>query len=136
MQFEDAWEEKNLNIETRIDDDIHIRSDAELLSLVWNNLISNAVKFTPAGGTVSVSLSETETGITVAVSDTGCGMSPETGRHIFEKFYQGDTSHATQGNGLGLALVRRVMDILGAEIAVQSAPGKGSTFTVKLRRGL
>ncbi len=134
LQFEDAWERKDLNIETDIADDIRIRSDSELLSLVWNNLISNAVKFTPEGGTIRVSLKEVDNRVVVSVSDTGCGMKPETGMHIFEKFYQGDTSHATQGNGLGLALVKRVMDILNGEIGVQSVYGQGSTFTVKLRR--
>ena len=134
LQFEDAWEQKNLNIETEIEEDIRIRSDGELLSLVWNNLFSNAVKFTPEGGTIGVKLKTEKDFIIVSVSDTGCGMSAETGRHIFEKFYQGDTSHATQGNGLGLALVKRVVDILNGEIAVQSVVGGGSTFTVKFKR--
>ena len=134
LQFEDAWETRRLNIETNIEDDIRICSDAELLSLVWNNLISNAVKFTPEGGTIGVSLKADEKNVVVSVSDTGCGIDPETGKHIFEKFYQGDTSHATQGNGLGLALVKRVVDILRFEISVQSTPGQGSTFTVRIRR--
>ena len=134
LQYEDAWESKDLNIETDIEEAVRIRSDAELLSLVWNNLISNAVKFTPEGGTVSVSLKTHGDWVCVSVSDTGCGMKPETGRHIFEKFYQGDTSHATQGNGLGLALVKRVVDILNGEIGVQSVYGQGSTFTVRFKR--
>ena len=134
LGFEDAWEAKNLQIETDIADDVRIKSDPELLSLVWNNLISNAVKFTPDGGTIGVSLKTVENAVIVQVRDTGCGMKPEVGQHIFEKFYQGDTSHATQGNGLGLALVKRVMDILNGEIGVQSVYGEGSTFTVKFKR--
>ena len=134
LVFEDAWEAKNLNIETDIQENVRIRSDPELLSLVWNNLISNAVKFTPEGGTVAVSLQAEDDRITVSVSDTGCGMTADTGMHIFEKFYQGDTSHATQGNGLGLPLVKRVMDILSGEISVESVCGEGSTFTVTFKR--
>ena len=134
LGFEDAWEAKNLEIETDIQDDVRIQSDPELLSLVWNNLISNAVKFTPDGGKISVTLKAEEHQVIVQVRDTGCGMKPEVGQHIFEKFYQGDTSHATQGNGLGLALVKRVVDILNGEIGVQSVFGQGSTFTVKFKR--
>ena len=134
LMFEDVWEAKDLQIETDIQDDVRIQSDSELLSLVWNNLISNAVKFTRSGGTVGLSLKADGSSVIVQVRDTGCGMTPETGMHIFEKFYQGDTSHATQGNGLGLALVKRVVDILGGEIGVQSVYGQGSTFTVKFKR--
>ena len=134
LQFEDAWEQKRLDIETDFQEDVRIRADAELLSLVWNNLISNAVKFTPAGGTIGVAMKTEGSQVIVQVRDTGCGMKPEVGQHIFEKFYQGDTSHATQGNGLGLALVKRVVDIFGGEICVQSVYGQGSTFTVKFRR--
>ena len=134
LQFEDVWERKNLEIETDIQEDVRIRSDAELLCLVWNNLISNAMKFTPEGGSIGVSLKTEGDRVAVSVSDTGCGIMPEVGQHIFEKFYQGDTSHATQGNGLGLALVKRVVDIFGGEISVQSTYGQGSTFTVKFRR--
>ena len=132
LGFEDAWEAKNLEIETDLEDDVFIRSDPEMLSLVWNNLLSNAVKFTPEGGTIGIRLKKEEHFVAVSVSDTGCGLTPEVGRHIFEKFYQGDTSHSAQGNGLGLALVKRVVDILNAEISVESARGKGSTFTVRL----
>ncbi len=134
LSFESAWEEKDLDIETDVEEEVMVDADAELLSLVWNNLFSNAVKFTEPKGRVFLSLrSEGEYAI-VQVADTGCGIAPEVGRHIFEKFYQGDTSHATQGNGLGLALVKRVIDIIGGDISVSSEVGKGSVFTVKLRR--
>ncbi len=132
--FENVWEGKEIEIDTDITEDVQINADPELLSLVWNNLFSNAFKFTDKGGKVSVSLKTEENYAVVSVTDTGCGITPEVGKHIFEKFYQGDTSHATQGNGLGLALVKRVVDIMGGDIAVSSEVGKGSTFTVKLRR--
>ena len=135
LQFEEIWEQKGIEIETDIEDSVYINSDSELLGLVWNNLFSNAFKFTESGGTVSVQLTADNDFATVKISDTGCGISAETGAHIFEKFYQGDTSHTMQGNGLGLALVKRVVDIMNGEIAVESKVGMGSTFTVKLRRG-
>ena len=134
LQYESTWERKNIEIETDIAENVLISADSELLSLVWNNLFSNAFKFTEDGGKVTLTLTADETCATVKISDTGCGMSAEIGAHIFEKFYQGDTSHATQGNGLGLPLVKRVVDIMQGEIGVESAVGVGTTFTVRIRR--
>ncbi len=136
LQFETSWEKKNISIETDIEDEVKINSDAELLSHIWNNLFSNAIKFTENGGTVFVSLKSDGDYITAKVRDTGCGMSPEVGLRIFDKFYQGDTSHSVQGNGLGLSLVRRVVDIMQGEINVESEIGKGSTFTVKFKKNI
>ncbi|MBE6696555.1 MAG: HAMP domain-containing histidine kinase [Ruminococcaceae bacterium] len=132
LQYENVWEKENIEIETEIEEDVKVRADSELLGLVWNNLFSNAFKFTSSGGKVFVSLSVEDNYAVVKVRDTGCGMTPEVGAHIFEKFYQGDNSRAVQGNGLGLALVKRVIVIVGGEIGVESEVGKGSTFTVKI----
>lgn len=132
LNMDDVLERKKLELETDIEERVKVRSDVELLELVWNNLLSNAVKFTEPGGTVAVSLRTEGNQAYIKVSDTGCGIDPEIGCHIFEKFYQGDTSHATQGNGLGLALVKRVVDIIGGNVFVESEIGKGSTFTVCL----
>ncbi len=133
LSFENELDKKELELRTDIENGIIINADPELLSLVWNNLLSNAIKFTPEKGTISVSLRQDGKYALVHVQDTGCGMSPEVGAHIFEKFYQGDTSHASKGNGLGLALVKRVIDITRSEISVESEPGKGSIFCVKIQ---
>ena len=134
LNFENVWEKKDIEIETDIEEEVFVEDDAELLTLVWNNLFSNAMKFTEPGGRVTLKMKSDNEWAVVQVSDTGCGIPPEVGRHIFEKFYQGDTSHATQGNGLGLALVKRVIEIADGDISVSSETGKGSTFTVRLRR--
>lgn len=132
LQFEDKIEAKQLEIDCDLDD-VTVKSDASYLEIVWNNLISNAIKFTGPQGKINITLKEEDGNAVVKISDTGCGISKETGLHIFDKFYQGDTSHAQEGNGLGLALVKKVIDILGGEISVESEVGKGSTFIVKLR---
>jgi signal transduction histidine kinase len=130
--FESEIEKKELNIECDLEE-ITVFSSQSHLEIVWNNLISNAIKFTENGGTVKVNSRFEDGYATVEVSDTGCGIDSETGKHIFDKFYQGDTSHSGEGNGLGLALVKRVIDTLGGEISVRSEVGVGTTFTVKIK---
>ncbi|MBR3742887.1 MAG: HAMP domain-containing histidine kinase [Clostridia bacterium] len=134
IAFDDALEQKQIELQCEMDDRIPVSADPELLTLVWNNLLSNAVKFTPAGGSITVTVKPENEWAAVSVADTGCGIDADTGRHIFDKFYQGDTSHATEGNGLGLALVKRVVDLTGGEIDLQSEVGKGSVFTVRIKR--
>ncbi len=131
LGFEEKLEIKNLSIDVDLDD-VEIESDKALLEIVWNNLISNAIKYTSVGGKLSVELKEFDSKIHVVVSDNGCGMSEETIVHCFEKFYQGDTSHSQEGNGLGLALVKQVVNILEGEIKLESTFGEGTKFTVIL----
>ena len=132
IAFEDRIEEKEIELECDLEELWTYSSDS-YLDIIWNNLLSNAIKFTPKGGRISVSLKQSGRDAVVEVSDTGVGISPEVGARIFDKFYQADESHATEGNGLGLALVKKVISILGGEISVRSTPGVGSAFTVRLR---
>ncbi|MDO4340000.1 MAG: ATP-binding protein [Eubacteriales bacterium] len=111
---------------------VMIMADEGLLELVWTKLLSNAVKFTPPGGTITLSLVSNGENFMVSMADTGCGMDEETVKHVFDKFYQGDASHSTQGNGLGLALVKRILQLSDGSITVESTVGKGTVFTVTL----
>ena len=130
LGFENEWEEKGIEISTDFDEAIELYEDKELLEIVWSNLLSNAFKFTGEKGTVSVNCFMDGKDVCVRIKDTGCGMTEEIRRHIFDKFYQGDISHSTKGNGLGLSMVKRIISILEARITVESEPGKGSVFTV------
>lgn len=135
ISSEDAIEDKGLNLECDIED-ATILSDASFIEIVVNNLLSNAIKFTESGGKIKVSVRQIEGDkVALKVADTGLGMTAEIGKNIFNKFYQGDTSRASEGNGLGLALVKKVIDTLGGEISVESKVGVGSTFVVTFTQG-
>lgn len=132
LQFEELWEKKNIEFTADLEDRAIIDADEEMMGIVWQNLLSNAIKFTEPGGKVTLTQTSDADMVTVTVSDTGYGMSKEVADRVFDKFYQGDSSRAQEGNGLGLALTLRVIELVGASITVASKPGKGTTFTVRL----
>lgn len=134
IQFEDLFDEKNIDFTCDITD-VFLKVEPSLLELVFNNLISNAIKFTDSGGKIEIMLKKEGQYAWFRIEDNGCGISEEAGERIFEKFYQAETSHSGEGNGLGLALVKRVIDLIGGEISVKSEVGVGSAFTIKLKRG-
>ncbi len=131
LSMEKFWSEKNLNWDIEMES-ISYLGNKNMVSQIWYNLISNAIKFSSENGTISVRLSQDDACITASIQDYGTGMSPETLDHIFEKFYSMDPSGTHNGNGLGLTLVHRIICLCNGEIHVESAEGKGTTFTVKL----
>lgn len=130
-EYEPNIADKGLELECELEE-MHIISNDSLLELVWNNLLSNALKFTE-NGFIKVKLGRSGDCAVVKISDSGCGISPQDGERIFDKFYQCDRSHSVNGNGLGLAMVKQVIDIVGGKISVDSQVGVGTTFTVVLK---
>mgnify|MGYP002626501997 CR=1 FL=1 len=131
LLLEKQWSAKRLEMEADLQDAV-CDLNADLLQEVWMNLLGNAIKFTPDGGRIAVRLCLHPQAAAVEIADTGIGMSPETQRHIFDKFYQGDKSHHREGNGLGLALVRRIVELNRGQVSVESRMGEGSVFRVEL----
>ena len=131
LLLEKQWSAKEIDLSLNLDE-ITYTGDEEMMSHVWVNLINNGIKFSPVGGVLELSCRKREKQLEVVVRDHGEGMSPETEKRIFEKFYQGDSAHATEGNGLGLSLVKSIVDLCGGKIEVESTLGAGTAFTVLL----
>ncbi len=129
--MEPEWSEKGIDLDIDLDK-VSIIGNEDLLQQVWLNIIGNAIKFTEKGGTIGIKLMDLKDKIVIKVSDNGVGMNEETQRHIFDKFYQGDKSHLSKGNGLGLSLVKRIIELCDGEIKVRSKLYYGTTFTIGL----
>ncbi len=132
LLLEPEWAQREIRWDVNLENTV-IRGDAELMQQVWINLLENAIKFSPQGGEIALSLYVSDV-VKVRIRDQGIGMDESTQARIFERFYQGDTSHAHEGNGLGLPLAKRIIDLHGGTLRVKSSPGLGSTFTVELKR--
>ena len=128
VSLEPLWGPKELQLELDLPP-VKFRGSESLLYHVWSNLLSNAVKFSPQGAPLTVTLKEQGDRVVFSVTDRGPGMSEDVQRHIFDKFYQGDPSRKQEGSGLGLPLAKRVAQLCGGAITVESRPGQGSTFT-------
>ena len=133
VEFEYLMEQKNINLECDIEDDLYIYSEKSYLEIIFSNLISNAIKFTNNDGNIYIALNKINNNYIITIKDDGCGMDKYTGEHIFDKFYQGETSHSKEGNGLGLALVKKVIDLIGGIIEVSSELNVGTTFKIVIR---
>lgn len=131
VDLEDKWNKNNIRFELNLPLQMYYGSE-QLLEHVWYNIIGNAIKFSKQEGVVEVDLFEENKKVVVKITDHGEGMSEDVLKYIFEKFYQGDQSRLVEGNGLGLALVKRIIDISNGEIHVDSKEGEGSCFTVTL----
>lgn len=132
LDYQDRWEEKNINIDLYLDDIVFFGNKG-LLAQVWSNLIDNAIKFSSINGTLSIRCNVVEKNVVVAVTDSGLGMTKEIKKHAFEKFFQGEHSHNGKGNGLGLALVKRIVTLCGGKVYIESEIDKGTTVTVTLK---
>ena len=131
VALETAWAPKNIELDVELDS-VKYNGNEIMMRHVWSNLIGNAIKFTPENSTVSIRLQNQKDKFIFSVTDQGEGLSDEAKKHLFDKFYQADTSHKSEGNGLGLALVKRILDIDGGDITAENVNGGGCRFTVTL----
>ena len=132
LLLENAWVKKNIDLQLDFDE-INVEANEELMKQVFINLIDNAIKFTDYGGTVAIKISDKDDRCVVCVSNTGNEIPPENQKRIFNKFYQADESHSTEGNGIGLAIVKRIVDLHRGEVSVESKNGM-TTFSISLSK--
>lgn len=131
LMLEPEWSKKDIELDINLEEILYVGNE-ELMGQIWQNIINNAIKFTPQGGNIKVKLFRSDTGVVVKISDDGPGIPPDKIDKIFEKFYQGDRSRATEGNGLGLALVRRIVDLSDGDVKAENLFEGGVCFTVEL----
>src|SRR5699024_1254229 len=127
------WEKKSIDFQVNLES-IHYYNNEEMLSHMWLNLIGNAIKFSPNGGKVTVKAYNDYENIKVEISDEGIGISDEDKHHLFDMFYQEDSAYVLEGNGLGLSLVKRIVDLSEGKIYVESSLGEGTNIIVELPR--
>lgn len=132
LSHEKGWTEKDCELDVELEEVTYFGNES-LLFHVWSNLIGNAIKFGPRGGRIIITLSRVENKIIFSVSDEGAGVSDEAKKHIFDRFYQSDSSHKSEGNGLGLALVKQIVKLEGGRVSVGDAEIGGAKFTVALK---
>uniref|UniRef100_UPI000472DE7E sensor histidine kinase n=1 Tax=Paenibacillus forsythiae TaxID=365616 RepID=UPI000472DE7E len=130
---EPQWMGKGIEVEAELAE-MTVTGAEDLLSQVWNNLLHNSIKFTPPGGTITITARPMDTEVEVRVSDTGTGISKEDLPHIFERFYKADKARSAGagGSGLGLSLVKKIIDLHRGKVSAQSSPGEGTVFVVAL----
>lgn len=131
--LQEEWERKEIDVEADFEEFFYIGNE-RLLSQLFMNLIENAVKYSREGGKIAVHIAEDDKKLTVTVADNGIGMSKETLSRMYDKYFRGDKSRSVPGNGLGLSIVKRIADVTGAEVSAVSALGKGTEFTVILKK--
>lgn len=131
LLLEKNWSEKDIEPDLELEN-ANYSFDEELMAHLWLNLLSNAIKFSPKGGRLGVTCKSTEDGVVVTVSDEGCGIPEADIYKIFDRFYQADSSHKSEGNGLGLSLCRRICELCDGKIEVRSELDRGTEFKVTL----
>lgn len=132
VALEPAWAGKNVEFDADLDSVYYVGNEP-MMRHVWDNIIGNAIKFGPEGGCIRIRLTDREGQIRCTIDDSGPGLSEEAQKHLFDKFYQADSSHKQEGNGLGLALVKRILTMENGKITAENLPAGGSRFTVILQ---